>query len=359
MRTRCAGRFSRSRRRWDNPSSSVTISITSGVLYVAEPKPVPANALVRVEDLVVRFPVKSGNGRRFITPVDHVSFEIGDGEVLALVGESGSGKTTIGRALVRILEPDSGKILVDGRDVTHIQGKDLVSHYKNVQMVFQDPFGSLNPVRTVEQHLMLPLKKHLKMSGARLQARVLELLETVGLTPARVVRDKFPHELSGGQRQRVAIARALAVNPKFLVADEPISMLDVSIRAGVLKLMNRLKDEFHLSYLYITHDLASARYFGDRIMVMYGGRVAETGTANQVVKNPTHPYTQLLLMSTPGAAEQQRLTGIRIEAPNLLEGRKGCPYAHRCPLATDICRQEVPPMKVVEDGHEVACHHRP
>ncbi|MCL6444798.1 MAG: ABC transporter ATP-binding protein, partial [Alicyclobacillus sp.] len=243
-------------------------------------------------------------------------------------------------------------------DVTRARGRELVHLRNKAQMVFQDPFGSLNPVRTVEQQIAFPVRKHQKLKGRALRERVGELLNIVGLTPVEETRVKYPHELSGGQRQRVAIARALAVNPKFLVADEPISMLDVSIRAGILKLMNELKDDFHLSYLYITHDLASARYFGDRIMVLYGGRVMETGPSHDLVSNPTHPYTQLLLASTPGNKSRIVLSETSIEAPNLLETRKGCPFAHRCPLVTEICREETPPLKQAGKMW-VACHHRP
>jgi peptide/nickel transport system ATP-binding protein len=277
--------------------------------------------------------------------------------VLALVGESGSGKTTIGRALVRVLKPHAGRIMLAGVDATDIRGGQLKDYRRHVQMIFQDPFGSLNPVHTIGHHLRFPIAKHQKLSGAKLTARIEELLTIVGLTPAAEVRQKFPHELSGGQRQRVAIARALAVNPKFLVADEPISMLDVSIRADILKLLNQLKRDFNLSYLYITHDLASARYFGDRIMVMYGGRVMETGPSDEIVAEPKHPYTQLLLAATPGNAKRRNLSETSIEAPNLFEGRKGCPFYHRCPVATDICKNEEPPLTSTNGTHFTACHH--
>ncbi|MCY0902998.1 MAG: ABC transporter ATP-binding protein [Firmicutes bacterium] len=313
--------------------------------------------MVQVEDLVVRFPIRSGGRRAWITPVDHVNFTIGRGEVLALVGESGSGKTTIGKALMRIVEPSAGKIVVGGKDVSHIKGRSLADYREDAQMIFQDPFGSLNAVKTVEQHLYFPLKKHRQLRGDDLYIKAGELLELVGLTPVRETRIKFPNELSGGQRQRVAIARALAVDPKFLVADEPISMLDVSIRAGVLKLMNQLKDDFKLSYLYITHDLASARYFGDRIMVMYGGQIMETADSRELIRRPTHPYTKLLLAATPGNPIREKLPETSNLAPNLLEGRTGCVFASRCPLVTDRCREEMPKLTVLETGHSAACHY--
>lgn len=315
--------------------------------------------IVQVDDLVVRFPVRTNRRRTFVTPVNHVSLEIAAGEVLALVGESGSGKTTLGRTLVRLNEPSSGRILIAGEDVTHIHNsKSMLSLHRKAQMVFQDPFGSLNPVRTVGQHLRVLIHKHQGLRGQALTRRVHDLLEVVGLKPGEEVAVNYPHELSGGQRQRVAIARALAVNPQFIVADEPISMLDVSIRADILKLLNQLKSDFNLSFLYITHDLASAKYFGDRIMVLYGGAVMETGVSNDVVRRPLHPYTRLLLSSTVGSQTKQKsIVHDGIEAPDLFEGRTGCPFAHRCPLMTSVCQTEIPEQRELESGHRVACHH--
>lgn len=310
--------------------------------------------LLRVEDLVVRFPIA---GRQYIRPVDGVSFAIAPGEVLSLVGESGSGKSTIGKALVRMVEPAGGTIEVSGQDVTHIRGRRIKDYRENVQMVFQDPFGSLNPVRTVEQHLAFPLRKHRLDKTINVNAKIDELLEKVGLTPVADTRQKFPHELSGGQRQRVAIARALAVNPKFVVADEPISMLDVSIRAGILKLMNDLRADMNLAFLYITHDLASARYIGNRIMVLYGGKVMETAPSDELLRHPSHPYTRLLLAATPGSRHQGDLPETSNTAPNLVEGRRGCPFASRCPLVTSECHEVEPALTTLGDNHSVACHH--
>lgn len=312
---------------------------------------------VSAKDLVVRFPVKTQSGTQYITPVDKVSFEVSTGEVLALVGESGSGKSTLGRTLVRFNEPSAGSLHIDGIDVAHAhRAKELTELRRRVQMVFQDPFGSLNPVRNIGQHLRPLVRKHQGLRGQSLENKTIELLETVGLTPGSEAIRKYPHEMSGGQRQRVAIARALAVNPSFIVADEPISMLDVSIRADILKLLNRLKNDFGLGYLYITHDLASAKYFGDRIMVLYGGQVMETGTSDQIVGNPKHPYTQLLLSATSHSFKRKG-DEIDIEAPNLFESRKGCPFAHRCPFVMDVCRSERPELLAVEAGHNVACHY--
>ncbi|GGI97751.1 dipeptide/oligopeptide/nickel ABC transporter ATP-binding protein [Alicyclobacillus cellulosilyticus] len=316
-----------------------------------------ASQLIEVRDLVVRFPIRDHGKRTVIQPVDHVSFGIRPGEVLALVGESGSGKSTIARTLLRIVTPSAGSILFDGQDVTRVKGRALAQYRRNVQMVFQDPFSSLNPARTIEAHLSYPLRKHHRLRGKELGDRIDELLERVGLTPTKDIRLKYPHELSGGQRQRVAIARALAVSPRFLVADEPISMLDVSIRAGVLKLMDDLRAAFNLAYLYITHDLASARYFGDRIMVLYGGRVMETAPSDDLIRNPSHPYTRLLLAATPGSGHRGKLPETSNRAPNLAADRKGCPFAERCPLATSECHEVEPPVVAVTPEHTVACHH--
>ena len=329
-------------------------------MAIFEPSKADASPLMEIEDLVIRFPIRKGGRRAFITPVDHVSFSLRESEVLSIVGESGSGKSTIGRTLVRVNVPSHGRVLYQGRDVSHIKGAELRLYRSAIQMIFQDPFGSLNPVRTVEQHLTFPLRKYEQVTGDKLSARIDELLGRVGLTPVRETRSKYPHELSGGQRQRVAIARALAVGPRVLVADEPISMLDVSIRAGILELMNELKRDFRISFLYITHDLASARYFGDRILVLYGGRVMELAPSSELIRNPLHPYTRLLLAASPGNPSRGPLPETSNSAPNLLEGRRGCPFADRCPLVTDVCRDEVP--NLVDHGtsqlrHFVACHH--
>jgi peptide/nickel transport system ATP-binding protein len=289
--------------------------------------------------------------------VDDVSFTIGRGEVLALVGESGSGKTTIGRLLLRILEPSAGRIVVDGRDVTHVRSRQLMEYRRVAQMIFQDPFASLNPVKTAEDHLLFPVRKHRGGNFEQVSAVVDDLLTRVGLTPVAETRQKYPHELSGGQRQRLAIARTLAVEPRFLVADEPISMLDVSIRAGILKLLNDLKRDFQLSFLYITHDLASARYFGDRIMVLYAGKVMETAPARELVGKPHHPYTQLLLAATPGSSHRGSLPETANIPPNLSELRQGCPFAPRCLYATDECRETMPEIQEIAPGHSIACHH--
>ncbi|MCY0869563.1 MAG: ABC transporter ATP-binding protein [Firmicutes bacterium] len=328
--------------------SSLLDSVTSD-----EPKP----ALLEVEELLVRFRVSGSLGTpHFVVPVDRVSFTIQKRDVLALVGESGSGKSTIARSLVRVIEPTSGAIRLDGFDVTHARRKALQSYRRRVQMIFQDPFGSLNPVRSVAQHLRFPVRHFGRATASQEWERMAELLNLVGLTPAHDVLDRFPHELSGGQRQRVAIARALAASPELLVADEPISMLDVSIRAGILKLLMRLKEEMQMGFLYITHDLASARYFGDRIMVMYGGRVMETAPSRDVIAHPAHPYTRLLLAATPGGP-RGALPETSNQPPDLRAQRQGCPFAARCPAVTAICQEQEPEPRTLESGHVVMCHH--
>lgn len=312
--------------------------------------------LVEVANLLVRFPVRMRGRQTYIQPVAGVSFDQAPGESIALVGESGSGKTTVGKALVRTVEPSGGRIVVEGRDVTHVRGREL-REYRNVaQMIFQDPFGSLNPVKTVEQHLSFPTYRKTGLKGADCRRQVASLLEQVGLTPARNFLTKYPHELSGGQRQRLSIARALALAPKLIVADEPVSMLDVSIRAGILKLMKDLQTELGLSYLFITHDLASARYFGDRIMVLYGGKMMEMAPSRELVRRAQHPYTRLLLAATPGSGQGGALPETTNEPPDLSVERRGCPFAHRCPLAEPRCRSEEPELRELAPGHFAACH---
>jgi len=294
--------------------------------------------------------------RRVVAARD-VSFRIDRGEAVALVGESGSGKSTLARILLRLEAPDGGEILLEGEDVLRREPRRASLGYRGrVQMVFQDPFGSLNPVHDVEHHLLRPLLRHGRARAADARATALELLRTVGLEPAREFIHRHPYELSGGQRQRVAIARALAVEPDLLVADEPTSMLDVSIRMGVLNLLARLKRERGLAILLITHDLASARYLADRVLVLFRGRVVEDGPSDALVDSPAHPYTRALLASiaeegtgTTPAAERRRT------APTGGPAADGCPFAPRCPEVLDICRTADPAPRNVE-GRRVRCH---
>ncbi|SMC04836.1 peptide/nickel transport system ATP-binding protein [Sulfobacillus thermosulfidooxidans DSM 9293] len=311
---------------------------------------------ISATNIVVRFPVNKQWTRTWIRPVNGVSFSLERGKVLSLVGESGSGKTTIGKTLVRILTPYSGDIRFQGENVTNIRGTRLIRYRDHVQMIFQDPFASLNPMRTVEQHLLFPVRRKTGQRGSLLMDHINHLLETVGLIPAVDIRKKYPYELSGGQRQRVAIARALATQPEFLVADEPVSMLDVSIRAGILELLKKLRDQQQLAFLYITHDLASARYIGDQIMVMYGGKVVEKASAKELVFHPVHPYTHLLLEATPGSAFKGPLPETQMAAPDLSEQRRGCVFAPRCPYVMGTCREEEPNLQEVSPQHWAACH---
>lgn len=313
--------------------------------------------LLEVRDLTVHFSVPGRFGSmKKIVPVDHVSFRLGQKDTIALVGESGSGKTTTGRTVLRLIRPVYGEILYQGHDVVKWSARQLVRYHRSAQMIFQDPYGSLNPVHTVFQHLALPLRNAHKTRNASLTDLVDELLNTVGLTPAMDMREKYPHELSGGQRQRVAIARALAVHPQFLVADEPISMLDVSIRAGILHLLEDLQANFGLSMIYITHDLASARYIAGRIFVMYGGVIVESAYSGDLIKNPYHPYTRLLLAASPGSRFTGPLPETGSGAPNLEEHRVGCVFQERCPYVMPQCRIERPPVLEIDVSHNVACY---
>ena len=312
-----------------------------------------------VRNLTKRFPIGGLLGSAQVHALEDVSFALDRGRVVAVVGESGSGKSTTARLIARLMPPTAGEIRVHGRDVLKSEPKHASLAYRGqVQMIFQDPFGSLNPIHTIGHHLTRPLKIHKKARGRReLRERVHELLATVGLNPPSDFAAKFPHQLSGGQRQRVAFARALAVDPAIMLADEPISMLDVSIRMGILNLMERLKDERGIAYLYITHDLASARYIGDDTIVMYAGRMVEGADSDELVHEPAHPYTKLLLSAVPNpAADAPRKVEARGEVPSLIDPPPGCPFAARCPHVMDVCRQVMPGVEHLNSKHWVRCH---
>ncbi len=307
--------------------------------------------------LTKHFPLSGVRAKGAVHAVDGIDLALRAGQVVALVGESGSGKSTVARVLARLYTQTDGQILLHGEEVTARRGKAFRRYARRVQMIFQDPFASLNPVHTVRYTLTRSLRIHQKaLHGQHLEDALRGLLDRVQLNPDRYI-DKFPHELSGGQRQRVAIARALAADPEVLLADEPISMLDVSIRIGILNLLQDLRDRLGIAILYITHDIASARYFADRTYVMYAGRPVETGDSEAVTQTPAHPYTQLLVSSAPDPEQLAGpgRTGARGEPPNMVNPPEGCRFAPRCPFATDMCRTVTPPLLQIGTGRQVAC----
>ena len=323
--------------------------------------PMTHTPVLEVEHLTKHFPVGGLLQKKgLVHALEDASFSLHPGQIIALVGESGSGKSTTARLIVRLMPPTLGKILFKGQNVLGLEPRGAsLAYRRNVQMIFQDPFGSLNAVHPIGHILTRPLKIHFRgLREAEIRSRVYDLLETVGLTPAADFYRKYPHELSGGQRQRVAIARALAVEPEVILADEPISMLDVSIRMGVLNLMERLKEERKIAYLYITHDIASARYIGDRTIVMYAGYMMEGAESGELMQDPAHPYTRLLLSAVPNprAGKQRSQVKARGELPSLIDPPPGCPFAARCPQVMEICRQVMPEAISLNDGHWARCH---
>jgi peptide/nickel transport system ATP-binding protein len=294
--------------------------------------------------------------QHYLKAVDDVSFKIGLGKVFVLAGESGSGKTTIARLILRAIDVDSGSILFEGEDITRYRGSELRKFRINVQMVHQDPYASLNPRMKILDIVMEPLTIHDKQSSKEeRKQKALRALEDVRLQPAADIAQKFPYMLSGGQRQRVALARALVLKPKLIVADEPVSMLDVSVRAEMLELMNSLREKFRISYLYITHDLSTSRYIGDTIAIMYAGKIVELGPINQVLSNPLHPYTQALIdsISEPDANNLKMMKRINIKQGQV-RADIGCRFYHRCPYSMEICKND-PRLIEQEVQHYVSC----
>ncbi len=317
------------------------------------------NTILKVENLKVHFPVSNGflKKKSIVKAVDGLTFEIKKGETFGLVGESGCGKSTTGRAIVKIYTPTEGKIEFDGKDVTKVKGAEIKQFKKDMQMIFQDPYASLNPRMTVGEIIREPMDIH-KIYDTKEEAekRVRELLEIVGLKPDHIRR--YPHEFSGGQRQRIGIARTLALNPKFIVCDEPISALDVSIQAQVINLLEEIQEELGISYLFIAHDLSMVKHISDRIGVMYLGNMVEIGESDDVYHKPLHPYTQALLSSVPlpdpkMANVKQRIV-LEGELPSPINPPSGCVFRTRCPKATERCSMEKPQLKEVE-GRQVAC----
>lgn len=317
--------------------------------------------LVEVKNLVKYFPLLAGVMRRKITDVkavDNVSFNIKQGAVLGLVGESGCGKTTVGRCVLRLYDITAGNIYFQGKDITAIQGEELRKLRRDMQLIFQDPYASLNPRMTIGDIIGEPLLVHNLAEGKEYKQKVAELMELVELEPRMI--DRYPHEFSGGQRQRIGIARALATRPKFIVCDEPVSALDVSIQAQIIKLLKQLKEELGLTYLFIAHDLSVVRYISDRVVVMYLGKVAEIADSEELYRNPLHPYTQALLSAVPipcPEVDRQRkrilLTG---DVPSPLFPPRGCRFHTRCRLAKTECREKEPELKDLGNQHLAACH---
>src|ERR1700733_3347515 len=314
--------------------------------------------LLRTAGLTKHFRIGGAFSRHMLHAVDDVSISIGEREIVALAGESGSGKSTLARLLARLYKPTSGEILYQGKPLSAARSRsDLLRYRGDVPMVFQDPFASINPVFRVSHGVLRSLKLHRpELSADQRREEAERVFEAVGLSPAAEVLQRFPHELSGGQRQRVGFAQALALRPKLILADEPVSMLDVSIRIGLLNLMTQLRDEQGVSILYITHDIASARYVSDRLIVMYAARIAQQGPTEELPANPKHPYTQLLLSAVP---DPRAPLGVgagtdRGEPPRVIDPTPGCRFRWRCPLAIDICQTVTPELAQLAPDHDAA-----
>ena len=326
--------------------------------------------LFTVRDLRKWFPIRRGildvlkrRPRLYVHAVDRISFTIKRREIFGLVGESGSGKTTTGKLLIRLLDPDEGEIIFheDGNsvDLAKLSSKELRPYRKKLQIIYQDPYGSLNPRMRIRDIVAEPLEYlEPELTSEERLERVIETLKLVRLTPVEEFLNKFPHQLSGGQRQRVAIARAIILRPSFVVADEPVSMIDVSMRAGILNLLNEMREKLGISFLYITHDLATAGYITDRIAVMYLGKIFEIGPSERVLKNPMHPYTQALISAIPepDPTKKRKRILLRGEIPSPIFIPSGCRFRTRCPIAREICKKKEPNFVEIEPNHFVACH---
>jgi oligopeptide transport system ATP-binding protein len=318
-------------------------------------------ALLKVDNLVKHFPVLRGVLQRqvgAVHAVDGISFEIYKGETFGLVGESGCGKSTVGRTILQLYRPTSGHVYLDGVDLTVLKGEELRRMRRRMQMIFQDPYASLNPRMTINEIISEPFQVHGGVDPNQVRERVAELLNTVRLSPDFGTR--YPHEFSGGQRQRVGIARALALHPDFIVCDEPISALDVSIQAQVINLLEELQEQFGLTYLFIAHDLSMVRHISNRVAVMYLGVIVELGTVEDLYANPLHPYTQALLSAVPVPDPVVEETRQRIilegDVPSPVHPPSGCRFRTRCPLAAAICEQQKPDLREITPGHWAACH---
>ena len=314
-----------------------------------------SEVLADVKNLKKYFPTSEKG--KVVKAVDDISFQIFKGETLGVVGESGCGKSTTGRLVLRLLEPTSGTVTFKGQDMSSLKKKDLRAMRKQMQIIFQDPYASLDPRKTVFQILAEPYQiHHPEMSREEIYSQVTRLIDCVGLRPEHIYR--YPHEFSGGQRQRVGIARAIALNPEFVVCDEPVSALDVSIQAQVINLMQDIKKEFNLTYMFISHDLRIIKHFCDRVMVMYLGNIVELGTREAIYEKRRHPYTKALLSAIPDVRKEEGYERILLtgDIPSPVNPPSGCPFHPRCSYCMDICRKEKPKLRSLEDGTQVACH---
>lgn len=322
---------------------------------------VERNTLLRVQNLKKYFPVSRQlfrTQRRYVIAVDDVSFDVLKGETLGLVGETGCGKTTVARTILQLYRPTSGRVLFDGVDLASLQENDLRKMRSRMQMIFQDPYASLNPRMTVGAIISAPLDVHTALTQKEKRERVQELLKLVGLNPDFV--NRYPHEFSGGQRQRIGIARALALNPDLVICDEPISSLDVSIQAQVVNLLEELQDKLGLTYIFVAHDLSMVRHISDRMVVMYLGKVMELADRNEIYLHPLHPYTRALMSAVPipdpDKARNRKQIILKGDIPNPLNPPHGCNFNTRCPMAAERCFQEDPEYREIQPGHWVACH---
>jgi peptide/nickel transport system ATP-binding protein len=323
-----------------------------------------SNSLVKTVDLVKLFPVKrglweiiTGKKQEYVHAVDNVSLAIEKGDVFAIAGESGSGKTTLGKLMLKLLEPTAGEIYFMDKNLKEIKGEDLKKFRREAQMIFQDPYASLNPRIRIGESIMMGVNVHYNnLDEKEKEKMVYDIMEKVGLTPAEEIYKRYPHELSGGQRQRAVIARALILRPKFIVADEPVAMVDVSIRAQILDLLLELKKEMDLTYVIITHDLSVAYHISNKISIMYLGKIVEMGSKESVFNDPLHPYTQALIQAIPTLKGRKERKIVGGEVPSAIRPPSGCRFHPRCPYAMEICKKVEPELIEIKPNHYVACH---